>query len=259
MGAFFAFAQGVAGERRRRRTFAAMVAGAALFLAGAVATIGGFATAIGGYSPMKPLQLAPEFSPTEETPAPEVHSKRSSHAAGRAVCVRLCDGFFFPTSSKQGGDAACAAQCPDAPVAMYSEPGDRIEDAVSLTGARYSALPVALENRTTFDDSCTCHRTIDHSRAAELLRDPTLRKGDVVMTANGFRVFEGSGGGATTGDDFVALTQAPNLPRGSREALMAMQRAGAGRHPFETATSPTRPRLKGMVTVEDSPPATIKR
>ena len=43
-----------------------------------------------------------------------------------------------------GGDEACASQCPDAPTAFYSMPAgsEKIDDAVSLTGAPYSALPV---------------------------------------------------------------------------------------------------------------------
>ena len=126
--------------------------------------------------------------------------KRPSVAAfgyGKPVCVRLCDGSFFPTASVSGGDAACAAQCPDAPTALYTMSTDRIEDAVSSTGKPYSALPVAKRFQTSFESACTCRRDTVASRANELLHDPTLRKGDVVMTADGFRVYQGEGYGPT--------------------------------------------------------------
>jgi hypothetical protein len=218
-------------QRRRRATAAAALAGAALFLAGAVVTIGGFATAIGGYTPAKPIEISPSEFPSADASMGERRASKSRAAFGasRAVCVRLCDGFFFPTSSTVGGDEACESQCPDAPVAMYSQPGDAIENAVSLTGERYADLPAALRNRATFDNACTCHRSYDRSRVAELLRDVTLRKGDVVMTGKGFRVFEGAGGGESTASDFVALSSAPNFPKNSREALLAMEQVGAAR------------------------------
>lgn len=38
-----------------------------------------------------------------------------------------------------------------------------------------------------------------------ILEDPTLRRGDAVMTANGLRIFVGSSASLHTSDDFVAL------------------------------------------------------
>jgi hypothetical protein len=254
---WFVEQDGDAGARRRRRALAAGIFGAGLFVAGAMITIGDFASAIGGYTPAKPIEITPAPFPSSDDPPVERRRKaRSSYA--RAVCVRLCDGYFFPTSSTAGGDETCQSQCPDAPVAMYSQPGDAIEDAVSLIGERYADLPVALRHRTTYDSACVCHGSLNRSRVAELRDDPTLRKGDIVMTGNGFRVYEGAGGGATAGD-FVAVTQAPNLPKGSREALIAMEHAGIGGAQVAIEETPPAarisalqppPRLKGVLTVE---------
>jgi hypothetical protein len=265
-------------ERRRRRAFSAAAIGCAIFVGLAGLAVGGYATAIGGaFHPMTPVAdeaPAPSVSTYSEPLTPTRHAHKSSggggsFAYGKAVCVRLCDGFFFPTVSTVGGDAACAEQCPDAPVAMYSQPSgsDRIEDAISLTGARYSALPVALRHETTFDDTCTCHRASNRPRVSELLHDFTLRRGDLVMTSNGFTVYEGGGGGSAAPGDFVALAKAPNVSKSSREELTAMERAGAYdrqngnyRAPVaaETDTDPAPARGKGMVTVEDARAASAR-
>ncbi len=155
-------------------------------------------------------------------------AKGAAFGYGKAVCVRLCDGYFFPASSLSGGEAACAARCPDAPTALYTMPGDRIEDAVSSTGQSYSALPVAKRYQTTLDATCACHRASVASDAMrELMADTTLRRGDVVMTRDGFRVYQGGGYGPSGPQDFVALSSA-KLPASERAALAGMERSAAG-------------------------------
>jgi hypothetical protein len=162
-------------------------------------------------------------------------SRQSKHASagltsGRSVCVRLCDGAFFPIapmanrSDIANNEESCSALCPDAPTALYVEPSgsDKIEDAVSPSGAPYTALPVALRYRTAQDNTCACHRTL--AKAYPILHDRTLRKGDSVMTANGFMVFQGSRHLPYAGSDFIALAAA-SIPKDQRATLMAMERA----------------------------------
>jgi len=190
---------------------------------------------------------------------PHKHSN-SGHSAfgyGKPVCVRLCDGFFFPTASTTGGDAACAAQCPDAPTALYTMPGEHIEDAVSSTGKPYTQLPVAKRYQTSFESTCTCHRDTVASRANEILHDSTLRKGDVVMTADGFKVYEGDGYSAATQQDFVAVSRAAGVSKEERATLAAMERASAGSpRPAAPALAVARPH--GNVTVDNGAPAPTK-
>ena len=147
----------------------------------------------------------------------------------RSVCVRTCDGFFFPvgpvgdSSSLASHEADCAGLCPDAQTALFIEPAgsDKIEDAVSIKGARYTALPAAFRHRETSDNSCTCHRNVGANYS--LLRDFTLRKGDSVMTANGFRVFQGASRLPYVVSNFTTLAKA-SMPRMQRSVLMAMER-----------------------------------
>ena len=251
----------------RGRLLAAFVTGTALFVGSAILLGGEFAGARGAFTMSAPLDIAPAFvepaAPVERASRP--HVKSASAYGRRAVCVRLCDGFFFPSVLSSGGDGACESQCPDAPTAFYSMPAgsDKIEDAVSLGGEPYTALPVADHNRLSFDSTCTCHRSFT-SRAyeADLLRDRTLRPGDLVMTDKGFTVFTGEKSGAVSAASFVPLNRSTNIPKGSRPELTAMERAGnsdrqSGPYSFSSAAAAApsvaaapRPR-KGTVTVDD--------
>lgn len=219
----------------------------------------------GNFNPVSRFFGAPSESSVSRSydePGPAVDKPKRSGGAvasfgyGKAVCVRLCDGFFFPTASISGGEAACAAQCPDAPTALYTMPTEHIEDAVSSTGKRYSALPVAKRYQTSFESTCTCRRDTVASRANELLHDATLRKGDVVMTAAGFRVYQGDGYGPNEPKDFVALSRARDVSKAQRAALAAMERASAG-SPAPIAPKLVASRPKGSVTVDngEAPPA----
>jgi len=171
---------------------------------------------------------ASDVAPTAPVGVQTDPKRKETRANGLAVCVRLCDGYFFPSATSSGGEEACAAQCPDAPTARYTEPAgsDRIEDAVSTRGEPYSALPVANRYRTTLDNTCSCRHSLNSGYSASSLNDPTLRKGDLVMTPKGFLVFQGAKTRSITSSDFVALSQAPALPKDLRAALVAMERAG---------------------------------
>lgn len=82
----------------------------------------------------------------------------------RTLCVRTCDGYYFPISfsteaSRFGDDArACAAACPGAQVSLYvhRSPGEGVEQMVSLSGEPYTALPTAFAYRKAYNPSCTC-------------------------------------------------------------------------------------------------------
>ncbi|MGO9422229.1 DUF2865 domain-containing protein [Roseiarcus sp.] len=225
----------------RPRSSAALVAAVAILLAGALLLAGGLAWARGGRSEWAPSDTAaPDAAATTAVDVQTDEKPKETSADGLAVCVRLCDGFFFPSATRSGGDEACAAQCPDAPTARYTEPAgsDRIEDAVSTHGALYAALPVANRYRTTLDDTCRCHRSLTRDYSASLLNDSTLRKGDVVMTPKGFMVFQGGKTRSITSSDFVALSQARSLPKDLRAALVDMERAGASQRQVGADSSP---------------------
>jgi len=68
-------------------------------------------------------------------------------------------------------------------------------------------------------------------RTEALMRDATLRAGDVIMTDEGVRVFAGRSACPHTVRDFRTLAEASRaLPRGERMVLAAMERATKAKH-----------------------------
>ena len=75
----------------------------------------------------------------------------------RTLCVRTCDGYFFPVAYSTPADeldrdaAACRAQCPGTEVELYIHrtPGEETNQMVSLAGVPYTQLPTAFRYRRT--------------------------------------------------------------------------------------------------------------
>jgi hypothetical protein len=113
----------------------------------------------------------------EEEPAlPETPIYRSIDPNGRyrSVCVRLCDGFFYPISfSTYAANLAqeaerCQSSCAaPAELYVYRNPGQEIEQAISLNGAAYMDLPVALKFRKTYVNGCSCKQAEYNPTAIE--------------------------------------------------------------------------------------------
>ena len=82
----------------------------------------------------------------------------------RTVCVRTCDGAYFPISFATvpgrfaDDERACKAQCPatEANLYTYRNPGEDMNQAVSVSGQNYTALPNAFHYRTEFNPTCAC-------------------------------------------------------------------------------------------------------
>src|SRR5579863_1438033 len=110
--------------------------------------------------PVSPDAAAPQ-NPDETTANPE---GVVAHAGSKAVCVRSCDGYFFPVSYSAGGHMTdlqemCRALCPNAEVTLYTySPSADIDTAVSIEGARYLDMPNALKYRKSVDPTCSCRR-----------------------------------------------------------------------------------------------------
>jgi hypothetical protein len=108
------------------------------------------------------------------------------------VCVRACDGFYFPISystvpSRFPDDArACQRLCPAAEAELYSfrNPGEDMEQAISLSGQAYTALPNAFRYRKEIVGGCSCRRP--GQSWADALKNAddasTLESGDIVVT-----------------------------------------------------------------------------
>lgn len=143
-------------------------------------------------------------------PAEAAHPPRSNRAQGGSAepglhaatnyCVRLCDGFVFPIGRAGTGDEgahemACRIACPSAQTALFTMPRgarDFSEAYPPRGGANYSALPTAFRYRERYDRACSCRPKGSTQSPSALLFDFTLRRGDLAMTRNGMRHFDGS-------------------------------------------------------------------
>ena len=114
-----------------------------------------------------------------------------AHSGSYAVCVRTCDGSFFPVSYSGAGSRAdsledvCRSLCPNADMALYSFPfGGTIEEAASPTGEPYANLPNAGKFEKAYDPSCSCRRK--GQSWADALADAEARYGhekhDILVT-----------------------------------------------------------------------------
>jgi hypothetical protein len=81
----------------------------------------------------------------------------------RTVCVRLCDGFYFPVSeATQPGNfltdqQRCQSSCSSPTKLFYqSLPADDANTLVALTGEHYDQLLNAYRYRAQYVDSCSC-------------------------------------------------------------------------------------------------------
>ena len=61
-----------------------------------------------------------------------------------------------------------------------------------------------------------------------LMEDESLRNGDVVMTADGLRVFTGSAGSHHSEEDFAKISDTEGLSKTQRSALLFLDSGAAG-------------------------------
>jgi len=152
----------------------------------------------------------------------------------RTVCVRSCDGYFFQFSTAQRGfdvaarESACGAACPDAETKLFVMPSGG-EDIAQASEARhgelYSEYLARLKGDAAKPGNCGCHlASTAGADTSAALKDPTLRKGDMVVTPKGVRVFQGSGGRARGDGAFLSLAETRGLTPARRGALAAIDR-----------------------------------
>ena len=74
-----------------------------------------------------------------------------------AICVRTCDGKYFPVKSSGNMSAAelCKSFCPAAKTKMFA--GSKIDHSFASDGQRYADLDSAFLYRERRVDNCTCN------------------------------------------------------------------------------------------------------
>ncbi len=95
------------------------------------------------------------------------YSPNGQFGTYRTLCVRTCDGYYFPISFSTvpghfaADEQTCQSMCPGSEVSLYTyrNPGEDTNQMVSLAGEPYTALPSAFRYRKEYDAACTCGAT----------------------------------------------------------------------------------------------------
>jgi hypothetical protein len=151
------------------------------------------------------------------------------------ACVRACDGYYFPISystvpSRFADDErACQRQCPASQAELYSfrNPGEDMEQAVSVGGQAYTALPNAFRYRKEVVTGCSC-RAPGQSWADALKNADdatTMENGDIVVTDRNAKI----------------LSQPPKTPGKPAPVSAAAKPAALTSVPSPAATDGTGP------------------
>lgn len=188
-------------------------------------------------------------SPDQQLPPPSAEYGAPS-GTFRTVCVRTCDGAYFPVSfaTSQARFAAdeqvCKAQCPAAEASLftYRNPGEDINQAVSIGGQSYTALPNAFKYRTEFNPSCSCKpagqswaealKAVDDKASVE-------QQGDIIVTEESARKMQQRG----------QQQQAAKPVAGKKGAAPAAQQPAAADATPPAAAAPAAPRGDGIRSV----------
>ena len=137
---------------------------------------------------------------------------RTESSGGKAFCVRLCDGRYYPIAASSPNSTPvqmCSAMCPAAKTKVFH--GGEIESAADSTGQHYSKLDQAFAYRKNVVPGCSCNGKDAFGLVpVDLASDPTLRTGDMVATKDGLKAVGRKSSDAGVGAN---ATKAPGASR----------------------------------------------
>ena len=174
-------------------------------------------------------------------------SEQRSTVAGtyRTMCVRLCDGYYFPISFSATRDRfardakTCESSCGgQARLFIYRNPGADVEDMVDLRGQPYRQLSKAFLYRTEYVPQCRCKPNPWDAEAQERHRMYALaaakRKGSKQAAA-----------------ELDALTAKMKLDRSARPAQVAMPADAPTTTVVDTGKTPVADRARRSGRADD--------
>jgi hypothetical protein len=125
----------------------------------------------------------------------------------RTLCVRTCDGFYFPVGDNVGrerlyADArTCSARCDgEARLFYYPTNGGSVETMVDMAGHPYAQMPNAFLYRKTLVQGCTCKPAPWSAEAAARHQGYAAQQSEVAAAPDGRRYAGQSAGGGWQGD-----------------------------------------------------------
>ena len=175
----------------------------------------------------------------------------------RTVCVRTCDGYYFPISFETTPDhfrqdeQTCQQMCPAAEVQLYTyhNPGEEMSQAVALNGRFYTELPSAFAYRKAVNPACSCRRPGESWYEALKAGGPdqTVAPGDVIVTdKKAKQLSQPRPGSRPEGRQRQAEHAARQAGRIARVRIRAGGNAGQGRRRRQAQGAQGRPELPAL-------------
>lgn len=148
--------------------------------------------------------------------------------AYRTLCVRKCDGYYFPISTVtyRGNflrdEMVCKALCPGTDVGLYAHPSGSESEAMHAIsdGLSYAALPTAYQYRRSFDPKCTC-----------------AFEAKMITVAGGEQVIDVAAYSPAVTSDAAAAIEAATTPLPGGEAVVTDVAATSGAAPVEPSAA----------------------
>ena len=173
--------------------------------------------AFGAHRVASPVESGPyNYAPEQ----PHNYSPRRL-ALGTAYCVRTCDGRYFPApAANQSPAETCKSLCPATDTRVFYGPS--IDDSANEAGKPYSELPNAFKYRTELVPGCTCNGSDPVGLARVRVEDDkTLRRGDLVVEADGVKVATGRSDKASASAELVPAPPSVRARFGRRPSIAA--------------------------------------
>lgn len=194
---------------------------------------------------LRPAARAPmHYAPPPSNSGLSITVTPRSSGGGVVYCVRTCDGRYFPLSSgSSSGESAaerCANFCPAAETRVFTsyDRDSGIDAARAKDGTAYSSLPNAYAYRTALDPGCRCNTASTLGMASvDIMDDPTLKPGDMVVTATGVKVFRGKSAPHDEAD-FTPATTDRRLSASTRRQVEALEIASGLSSPSDGGERP---------------------
>ena len=188
---------------------------------------GSLSRALGGAPPQQARAYADPYE-TQRALREERIIGRGPAGPRQAFCVRTCDGGYFPVQAHAGLSAAeaCRSFCPGCETQLFY--GSAIDYAVARDGSRYADLPNAFVYRKQRVADCNCNgRSNPGVASIDPKSDPTLRRGDVIATANGLVVYNG---GSEQAANFTPVESYPGFSKHMRAELSELKVTPPNQH-----------------------------
>lgn len=115
--------------------------------------------------PSMPSYRAPiQLPASREVSRSDIETRSRNYGTVRTICVRMCDGFYFPIShassarSLNSDNARCKAACGSDSRLFYSYDNSDpdVASMIDFSGRRYDALETAFAYRKALRPGCMC-------------------------------------------------------------------------------------------------------